>query len=96
VSGTEKAWEALPLVGAFGNNLKESCCEFILRSRAWCLLRNAEHVAHRVLMKLNGVACSVLEPNPMQCLFVCEYKLEVVIKQVYIRIRFVIVRDTQR
>lgn len=47
-------------------------------------------------MKLNGVVCSVLEPNPMQCLFVCEYKLEVVIKQVYVRIRFVIVRDTQR
>lgn len=46
-------------------------------------------------MKLNGVVCSVLEPNPMQCLFVCEYKLEVVIKQVYVE-SFVIVRDTQR
>ena len=53
-------------------------------------------MAHKTLSKLNEVVCSVLEPNPMQCLLVCEYKLKVVIKQVYIRIHFVIVRDMQK
>lgn len=95
VSGTKIVWEALPLVGTFGNNLKASCCEFVLRSRAhdFCEMHSMWLTG---LSKLNEVVCSVLEPNPMQCLLVCEYKLKVVIKQVYIRIRFVIVRDMQR